>query len=334
MTQATRVHSTPRETASKINSPVDPTRRHLLTVAAGGAVAAAMSPAVLSAAPADPIFAAIEACRQADAACLAVDGDIPDEIGQRWSDAEKIVMRTRPTTPSGLAALTTWVREKADWLRANGSCLMTEDFCALTATIDDTARGMSGLKAWLPPLPVAMAGVHPDAQLIELGARFEPLVDLYYFAHRRWSASLAQAHAEHDREFGDPADRNYEYPPEIVAAFSDSCERSGAREADDTLSAIDQEMKQLANAINAASVNSIEGLRAKALVAFWEVAPLGAGDTEFHFEDAYPFQQLFTAVAEFCGLNGKMAATGYELPDIGLVEAAPDDDSDDDGEEA
>ena len=87
-------------------------------------------------------------------------------------------------------------------------------------------------------------------------------------------------------------------------------------------------MKQLANAINASPVTSIEGLRVKALVAFWEVAPLCAGDTEFSFEDAYPFQQLFTAVAEVCGLKGKMAATGYELPDVS------DDDSDDEGEEA
>jgi hypothetical protein len=99
-----------------------------------------------------------------------------------------------------------------------------------------------------------------------------------------------------------------------IPAFSDSCERSGANEADDALFAIAQEMKQLANAINAASVNSIEGLHAKALVGFYEVAPLCAGDTEFTFEDAYPFQQLFTAVAELCGLKDKMAATGYELP--------------------
>jgi hypothetical protein len=35
------------------------------------------------------------------------------------------------------------------------------------------------------------------------------------------------------------------------------------------------------------------------------------------FEDAYPFQQLFTAVAELCGLKGKIAATGYTLPNIG-----------------
>ena len=180
-------------------------------------------------------------------------------------------------------------------------------------------------------LPIAAAAPAAaqtlDAELIELGARFEPVVDQYYVAQRRWSGSLARAHAEHDREFGDPADRNYAYPPEIVAAFADSCERSGAHEAGDALSAVHNEMKQLANAINAASINSIEGLRAKAMVAFWEVAPLCKGDTEFSFEDAYPFQQLFTAVAEVCGLKDKMVATGYALPDVS------DDDSDDEGEE-
>jgi hypothetical protein len=181
------------------------------------------------------------------------------------------------------------------------------------------------------PIAAAAAGAAAqtlDAELIELGARFEPLVDRYYAAHRRWSASLAKAHAEHDREFGDPADRDYEHSPEISKAFSDSCERSGAHEADDALSAICDEMRPLETAINAASVNSIEGLRAKALVAYREVSPLSAGSSEFYFEDAYPFQQLFTAVAELCGLKGKMAATGYALPDIG------GDDSDDEGEEA
>lgn len=106
------------------------------------------------------------------------------------------------------------------------------------------------------------------------------------------------------------------------------------REASAALSAIHEEMKPLAKAINAAPVNSIEGLRAKALVAFWEVAPLGAGDTEFHFGDAYPFQHLFIAVVELYGFKGKIAATGYELPDIGMVYDALDDDSDDEGEEA
>jgi hypothetical protein len=285
-----------------------------------------------SAPAADPIFAAIDAFRRADASCVAVHGDLPDELMDQRGDAYSVVLRTRPTTPAGLAALTTWARERVAWFCANGTCLDDEDFGTLAATIDDATRGMSGLEPWSPPSPAASA--HPDAELIQLGARFEPLVDRYYVAQRRWSRSLAQAHAEHDQEFGTAAERDYQYPPEIVAAFSDSCERSGAREADDALSAVDAEMKQLAKAINASPVNSIEGLRVKALVAFCEVAPLSAGDTEFYFDDAYPFQQLFTAVAELCGLKDKMVATGYELPDITMVDDDSDDDSDDEGEEA
>ena len=76
-------------------------------------------------------------------------------------------------------------------------------------------------------------------------------------------------------------------------------------------------------------------LFSNALVAFWEVEPLASDENEFDFDEAYSFQRLFTAVAELCGLTGKMAATGYTLPVIGIIEAAPDDDdADDDGEEA
>jgi hypothetical protein len=135
------------------------------------------------------------------------------------------------------------------------------------------------------PQPKAATAQSLDAELIELGARFEPLLDQYYGAQRRWSTSSAQAH----------------------------------HATADALSAIHNEMKQLANAINAASVTSVEGLRVKALVALWEIAPLCKGDTEFSFEDAYPFQQLFTAVAELCGLKDKIAGTGCKLPDIGIA---------------
>jgi hypothetical protein len=185
-------------------------------------------------------------------------------------------------------------------------------------------------------LPAAIAGpVAPalDAELIELGTRLEPLVDRYYVVRKHWARVLEEARAEHDREFGPPEERYLE-TPEIRKPFEDSCKRSGADAASEALHAIFTEMAPLANAINAASVSSIEGFRAKALVAFWEVAPLCSGDSEFSFDDAWPFQQLFTAVAELCGLREKMAATGYALPDIGMVEAALDDDSDDDGDEA
>jgi hypothetical protein len=130
-------------------------------------------------------------------------------------------------------------------------------------------------------LPIAAASPAPaarslDAELIELGAKFEPLVDRYYLAQRNWTGSSGQARDD----------------------------------ADDDLSYIHDEMHPLANAINAASVTSIEGLRVKALVALWEVAPLCINDTEFSFEDGFSFQQLFTAVAELCGLKEKIAATG------------------------
>src|SRR5205823_10532449 len=65
MTQADRVHSTPRTTAPKI----DQARRHLLTAAAAGAIAAAIPTAALTAAAAvDPIYAAIERHKQVAAA--------------------------------------------------------------------------------------------------------------------------------------------------------------------------------------------------------------------------------------------------------------------------
>jgi hypothetical protein len=94
MTQADSVHSTPRKTASKINPPVDPTRRHLLTLAAAGAIAAAIPTAALVASPEiDPAFALIAEKRAADVAhCEAIDaqdeaedqhGDNSDEAGDR-----------------------------------------------------------------------------------------------------------------------------------------------------------------------------------------------------------------------------------------------------------
>jgi hypothetical protein len=148
MAQADCVFSTPPTNTSV-------TRRSVLGTAAGAAAALAAtgaSPMAASPAP-DPIFAAIDAFRRADASCVAVHGDIPDELGDQCFDAYSVVLRTRPTTPAGLAALTTWAREQADWLRANSTILHGEDLCALTASIDDATRGMSGLEPWSPRQP-------------------------------------------------------------------------------------------------------------------------------------------------------------------------------------
>jgi hypothetical protein len=104
------------------------------------------------AAEVDPIFPAIDLYRQAAAACSAVSTgmDIPDALADQRGNAFHAVMRTRPTSPAGLTALTTWTREQAAELRKTGDMLFSEDLHTLSVTINDAARGMSGLEPWSP----------------------------------------------------------------------------------------------------------------------------------------------------------------------------------------
>jgi hypothetical protein len=66
MTQADSVHSTP-----PTNTPVEPTRRHLLTVAAGAVAATIPTAALMAATAPDPMFDLIKAHRKAHAAHMA-----------------------------------------------------------------------------------------------------------------------------------------------------------------------------------------------------------------------------------------------------------------------
>jgi hypothetical protein len=182
-------------------------------------------------------------------------------------------------------------------------------------------------------IPPAASAVGADAELVRLGKQLEILVDAYYAAQRPWSRALSEAHRVHLAALGDPANRGYQDTPEIRAAFQQTCERLGVDEASDRLSAAHQEIEPIAEVINALPCTSIEGLRAKALVAFWEVAPSGAGDTEFSFDHEYSFQQLFCAVAECCGLNSKITATGFEMPNIEWTDQDDDDDDPDEAED-
>jgi hypothetical protein len=152
--------------------------------------------------------------------------------------------------------------------------------------------------------------------LIELGRRLEPLVDLYYAKRKAWASASSASHAEIERKFGAPEERGYRDTPEIAAASAEIVARHGVYEADEALFSLAQEMLPLESAINALPVKSVEGLRAKTIVAFREVAPLSNDSTQFSFDDAYPFQQLFKAVAELCGLNDKIASTGFSLPEV------------------
>jgi hypothetical protein len=100
--------------ADPCTTPIRSRRAVLAGIASAAALPIAGALPTSAEATTDPIFAAIDAFRRADAAVVAVNGDIPDELGDQCHEAYLAVVRTRPTTPAGLAALTTWVRERTD----------------------------------------------------------------------------------------------------------------------------------------------------------------------------------------------------------------------------
>jgi hypothetical protein len=165
-------------------------------------------------------------------------------------------------------------------------------------------------------IPTSATAGRADAELIELGRKFEVLVDAYYAARQPWARALTERNLELENRFGEPADRGFRDPPEYESAAKEIDGRLGMDEASDQLAAVHEEMEPIADTISAMSCTSIEGLRAKALVAFWGVQPLCAYQTEFTFDNEIAFHRLFSAVAEVCGLNGKIAATGYTLPEL------------------
>jgi hypothetical protein len=143
MTQADCVLSTP-----PTNTPIDTTRRHLLTVAAGGAVAAltTASPTIAARAP-DPIYAAIERHRAAGIiwnAAVDIRADFPeftaprteetDEERDRLDDAvdeardplEKAGVDLINTPPTTVAGIVTAIRYMQRQMRDDGTFMPYE----------------------------------------------------------------------------------------------------------------------------------------------------------------------------------------------------------------
>jgi hypothetical protein len=67
--------------------------------------------------------------------------------------------------------------------------------------------------------------------------------------------------------------------------FSEAAARLDVDEAHDRMHAVEEEMKPLARAIVALAITSPEALRAKAMVAFWQVAHLCASDAQYCVDD-------------------------------------------------
>ena len=127
MTQAERVLSTPPTDTSAL--PIHSTRRHLLTMAAGGAIAGAIPGATLAVSP-DAIFAAIERHRELSADyTAAVDISSKLEDGPEFEAADAIagdrcgdlldhadaLIHLEPTTMAGVIALMRYVASLEEW---------------------------------------------------------------------------------------------------------------------------------------------------------------------------------------------------------------------------
>jgi hypothetical protein len=161
MAKADSVHSTP-----PTNTPIDTTRRHLLTVAAGGAVAAVISHGLAAPAP-DPIYAAIErhkaACVPWDAA-IDVRAEFPEGphpmTDEQWEkrdalddavDEARVILqqagldliKTAPTTATGIA---TAIRYMQRQMRTDGTYMPYD----IEFEFDDLYEGDGGVVlAWI-----------------------------------------------------------------------------------------------------------------------------------------------------------------------------------------
>ena len=130
---------------------------------------------------------------------------------------------------------------------------------------------MAGLAILPVATTAAAAAPSLDAASAQIVARFERLVEEYYARQRDWAPRMAAAHAETDKLFGEGY--NEQTNAHRTRFLQEVCDRRGADEAGERLHAVFEEMTPLARAIIALPATSMEALRARALVSFWEVAP-------------------------------------------------------------
>ena len=148
------------------------TRRAILAGAAAIPVSAiavaSLAPSTAIAAPTllasdDPIFAAIERCRAAEA---LFDAD-PEGPGVGLRPARQALARTAATTPAGLAALTGFLREQSNRYDAFYFDCESDEPRAFGLALDESVRGMTGLAPWSPGADAAERPDDPIFAVIE-----------------------------------------------------------------------------------------------------------------------------------------------------------------------
>jgi hypothetical protein len=174
--------------------------------------------------------------------------------------------------------------------------------------------------ATIPPAPGAAAPASTldpvydlDAEIIAAGKAFEPLLSKYLDAQFIWTRLSREARAETDAKF--PSD-DFDGPGENPkwAFHLQMGEQNGCKQASARLSEIHEEMEPLADLIRETASETIEGLRAKTLVAIWDCQPIFAtheGGFDFSNKDSHC--SLFHAAVVATGLSEMVSAIDIRL---------------------
>jgi len=151
------------------------------------------------------------------------------------------------------------------------------------------------------------------AEIIAAGKAFEPLLSKYLDAQFIWTRLSREASDETDAKF--PSD-DFDGPGENPkwAFHLQMGEQNGCRKASERLSEIHEEMEPLADLIRETASETIEGLRAKTLVAIWDCQPIYAThEGGFNFSKGDSHCSLFHAAVAITGLTEMVSAIAIRL---------------------
>jgi hypothetical protein len=159
----------------------------------------------------------------------------------------------------------------------------------------------------------AMAN-QPDTEIIAAGQKFEALFTRYMPAWFEWARLHREAMAETEAKFGEdyssPAWREPSPGQSPAQLFlHNALARNGTDMVSDVMDTLHQEMEPIANFIRNEEVESLAGLRVKALVAIWDSRPICATHSGcLNLEEEWSLYSLLTGVVAVTGLSDLFGA--------------------------
>jgi hypothetical protein len=248
----------------------------------------------------DPIFAAIEAHRQAYAAVKTATG-CDDETFRPLSDREmaaaKDLAETVPSTLKGLLAMLEYldvaiVEEQRNSDSSDGFEMLFGGEITIFATLAKAAKAFRG----------ARESSAQEQRVIDAGSKFEALLPQYLDTYFEWTALRRASRAEAEAKFGPWSRSGFERSP-AFKMHEQLCRENGADAAEMKMSKLGKKLDALGHEIRV-DVTTIAGLRAQVLLMIWDSLPPNAGHEGcFEFSDHETTWALLQGAAEVAGLH-------------------------------